>query len=139
MGDIPARFGKFSVSAAGSVFTALGGVTNVTDSQSGDAIDVTDFDSEGWREFLVGLQGKTMSLTLNYDEAEGGQDIVRTSAENGTIIYYKWRPRGDGVGLLETTVQAVITAIEDTSAVDSKVEMTLELQVSGKPTIAAQT
>ena len=104
MGDVKGFDGKLAVSAAGSVYTDVGGVTECSIGTATGKIDVSDWDSAGWKENLVGLSELTLSFTHNYDEADAGQDILRTAANAGTQLYFRFRPAGTGSGSLDEII-----------------------------------
>jgi len=139
MADITARSGKLDVSTDGVTYTDIGGIKDYDLSYDGGTIDVTDFDSAGWTELLAGIRSASISLTMNYDEADAGQDKIRTGNENGSILYWRIRPRGDGTGLQETIFQGIITGLSESGATDGAVECSVDVATTGAPTIQNQT
>ena len=139
MADVTARIGKVAVSTDNVTYTDLGGVKDYDFSRTdGETIDVTDFDSGGWKEHLVGLAGGSVSFTMNYDEADAGQDILRTSNSARTQIYYRIRPMGDNSGDAEYIWQGTITSLTISGSVDSAVEMSADVEFTGTATEQAQ-
>lgn len=140
MADVTARIGKIAVSADDVTYTDLGGLTDYDLTRTdGETIDVTDFDSNGWKEHLVGLAGGSASFTLNWDEADAGQDIVRTANSARTQIYYRIRPAGDASGAVEYIWQGTITSFGISGAVDGKVELSFDVEFTGEATEQDQT
>jgi len=138
MTDVKGRSGVLQVSVAGSSYTAVGGVKDVSMSFSGATIEVTDFDSAGWQQFLSGNRTMTLSATMNYDEADAGQDIIWTSNHASTTIYYRWRPGGSTSTLMQWVSQGIITSLEETQAQDGAAELSMDIQLTGTPTMSAQ-
>jgi predicted secreted protein len=99
MADNAGFNGKLAVSAAGGAYTDVGGVTEAAISNARGKIDVTDWDSGGWKENLAGFGELTLTFTHNYDEADAGQDIIRTAANAGTQLYFRFRAVGDSSGV----------------------------------------
>lgn len=140
MGDVKGRDAVVLISDDDVTYQTLTGLKDHSWSVDGEPIDVTDNDSGGWREFLGGLSGATFSMTINYDEADAAQDLIRAANESpGAKLYAKYRPRGTGTGYREILFEAFISSVEDSGAVDGSVEMSVELQNSGQPTFQNQT
>ncbi len=117
----------------------LGGVKEFTLTYGTDTIDVTDNDSGNWRELLVGLQSATASITLNYDEANAGQDLLRAANEGGLMYYIRIRPEGDNATSRETIWRCIVTSMTDPSAsTEGGQEISADVQFTASPTIQAQ-
>ena len=139
MGDVKAFDGELAVSAAGSAYTVVGGMTDASLSNSRGKIDVTDWDSAGWKESLPGFGELSLSFTHNYDEAEAGQSIIRTAAQTGAQLYFRYRPAGDltGVGK-ETIFLANLDSYDDGGGGEDKVSSSGSASSSGAPTFQTQ-
>jgi len=139
MGDVRGFDGKLAVSAAGSVYTDVGGVTEVGFSHARGKIDVSDWDSSGWKENLVGFGEITLSFTHNYDEADAGQDIIRTAANAGSQLYFRYRPGGDGSGTKDEMIgKYMLDSYEDSSPNEGAVTSSGSASSTGAPTFQAQ-
>jgi len=99
-----------------------------------DMIDITSFDSNGWREFLQGLKSWTGSVEGNFAAAAGNQQKALFDAWTaGTVIV--------GNFVVSATVKfsgnLLITSISPTAPVDDKVGLSIEFQGTGAltPTI----
>jgi predicted secreted protein len=138
--DVKGRSGKLAVSADGITYTALGGVSDVTFSSSRGVIEVTDFDSAGWKENLSGIGTMTLSVSLNYNEDDSGQDIVWTANEAGNPLWIRWRPRGDLVDgvAMQYIFKSYITTLDETQAFDGACELSLDVESTAAPTIQVQ-
>lgn len=139
MGDVKGRDLTLAYSPNGSSYTDIAGVKDVSMSGSADTIDVTDNDSGGWKEHLDGEKSLTMSVTANWDEADTGLMAVFDAWENGTTIYLRYRPRGDGSTYQEIIGSGTVTSFEESAAHDGAAEVSFEWALSGAPTIQAQT
>jgi predicted secreted protein len=139
MGDVKGFSGKLAVSAAGSSYTDVGGVTAAVISNARGKIDVTDWDSAGWKENLAGFGELTLTFTHNYDEANAGQDIIRTAAQAGSQLYFRYRPGGDGSGSLDETIGLYnIDSYEDSSPNEGAVTSSGSCSSTGTPTFQQQ-
>jgi predicted secreted protein len=139
MADEAGFEGKLAVSAAGSVYTDLGGVTECSVATATGKIDVTDWDSAGWKENLVGLAELTISFTHNYDEADAGQDILRTANQGRTHLYFRYRPGGDASGVGDEIIaKYLIDSYEDSSPNEGAVTSSGSASSSGTPTFQQQ-
>lgn len=139
MAAIASRNSTIRVSTDGITYTALGKVSDYDVSHDGETIEITNNDSSGYKEFLGGLSSATISVSFFYDEADAGQDIVRTSNEGRTTIYYEIRPGGAGVGNREIIWQGIITSMSDPSGSTSgAAECSIDVQCTGSPTIQDQ-
>jgi len=141
MGDVKGTAATVDVSVAGSSYTALGGVKDVSISIGHATIDVSDFDQPNWEEHLAGRGNMSLSVTCNYDEADAGQDIVRASCEASpaTQIYYRYRPVGSSSGVgMEYIIKGTIDSLDDTSSDGSAAEMSFSVTATGAPTFQTQ-
>jgi hypothetical protein len=131
--------GKLAVSAAGSSYTDVGDVTECSVSTSHGKVDVSDWDSSGWKENLVGFAELTISFTHNYDEADAGQDIIRTAVQGRTQLYFRYRPGGDGSGTADEIIaQCLIDSYEDSSPNEGAVTSSGTASSTGTPTFQQQ-
>lgn len=116
-------------------------IANVSDlsgpTRAREAIEVTAHDSPNqYREFVKGLKdGGEVSLTLNYDpdvvthqhlDADFEEDDLRAYQIiifPGTADEYTW------------DFDALITALEDSFPIDDRMERSVTVKISGKPTL----
>jgi predicted secreted protein len=139
MADVLGRTAKLAVSAVGVTYTPVGGVKDVSNPHSRGTIEVTDNDSAGWKESLNGIGSFTVSVTMNYNEADAGQVIIYTANEAPAALYFRYRPKGDDVGVSKEFIfKANITSVEAGSAVDGAAELTLEAEGTGALTHQVQ-
>ncbi|KPJ59106.1 MAG: hypothetical protein AMJ46_12635 [Latescibacteria bacterium DG_63] len=137
MAHTKARLGMVAVSAAGSSYTDVGGLISVDYDEGDEAIDSTDFDSEGNKEVVGGEKQSTLSLSFHRDEADSGQDIIRTAKQAGNLLYFRVRPYEAG-SADQFIAQFLITSLKNSSARNALVECSLEAQSSGAITHSTQ-
>jgi len=136
MADLQGRVGKLGVSVAGSTYTDLGGINDMSWSTSRGEIDVSDFDGGGWEENLPGLGSFTISASLNWDEANAGQVILLANNTAGTQLYYRYRPSGDTSSANQVIFRGTLTSFETTQSVDGKVELSMEVKGTAVPVVS---
>lgn len=123
---------------AGAVFTTLANVTNISGpARTRETIDVTSHDSpDGWMEFLGGLKdGGEISLDVNYDPSETTHDLDDD--------FDDVEPRAYRIVILPDTedehtwtISGILTALEDEFPYDDKMNRSMTIKVTGKPTLA---
>ena len=139
MGDVRGFDGKLAASADGVTYTDVGGVTEAGISNARGKIDVTDWDSAGWRENLAGFGELTLTFTHNYDESNAGQDIIRTAAQAGNQLYFRYRPAGDGSGTKDEVIgKYLLDSYEDSSPNEGAVTSSGSASSTGAPTFQQQ-
>lgn len=137
MADLPARNSMVYASAAGSVYTAVGGVKDISFDLTGAADETTDHDSGAFKEFMAGRGELKMTFNANYDEADAGQGIVRTAAFGRSTCYFKFRAAVGG-GYKESYANGVVTGFKPSAGNDGPVALAVDVQLSGVPTDTAQ-
>jgi len=137
MADLPGRSSLVYVSAAGSTYTQVYGVKELDFGISREADETTDHDSAGWKTSTPGLGSLSLSISGNYDEADSGQDIMRTSIIAGSVIYFKFRP-AVGTSYKEAVAQGVITGFKITPGNSGVIPFSAEVQLTGALTWTAQ-
>lgn len=117
----------------------LSGVKDFTITHGTETIDVTDNDSGNYKEALVGFQSATASITMNYDEADAGQDLLRAANEGGLQYYLRIRPEGDNATSREIIWKFTCTSLTDPAASSDGVEeISADVEFTGTPTIQPQ-
>ena len=98
-----------------------------------DDIDVTSFDSEGWKEFLAGLKEWSGSAEGNYDPTDtAGQKAILTAWLNGTTLNLDFK-----VNSTITFNGAVLVKPSIETPVDDKVSFSFDFQGTGPLTLPA--
>ena len=109
----------------------------IRDPKTGDTIDMTSFDDLGFRAFKPGLRQMEVTASGNYVPTDAGYQKLRDSWIDGALVDIRLGWRTSAPGEAETftgwRVDAIITSIGTGGAVGEKVELSLDLQVSGKP------
>jgi hypothetical protein len=131
------RLGKVAVSAAGSVYTDVGGVFSAEATTNHDQIDATDFDSLGYKEQQYGETQVSFNVQFHRDEADAGQDIIRTAAQGKSALYIRYRQE-ETAGAKQITAQVTINSLNDSNARNQLVDQTLDAISTGTPTFDTQ-
>lgn len=131
------RAGKLAVSAAGVTYTDVGDITNIEYNESHETEDKTTFDSAGYKESGYGETQATLSVTFRRDESDAGQDIIRTSNEAKSAIYYRVRMY-ENSGANQKTFQGKINGLSNTNARNEVVEQKLDVESTGTITSNTQ-
>lgn len=125
-----------SHSETGTTYTKVPGLVTITPPQvTADEIEVTDHDSNGWKEFIQGLKdGGSMPVKLNFKESNKA-DVKKFLAlvESGKVIYWKIElPAGVTLTIL---LQGFVKAFNlDELVSGSAVTLSGEIRNSGQPT-----
>lgn len=117
-------------------------VANITDisgpSREREAIEVTAHDSPNqYREFVKGLKdGGEVEITLNYDPASAQIAALDADFEEDDLRNYQVVIFPGEVPEFTWTFAGLITANGDEFPHDDKMERTVTVKISGKPTLA---
>lgn len=131
MAKIAGLNGRFYVSSdGGSNYTLFGGATDVSLSGSQDAYDVTSKDSSLYKEYLAGRKTATLDVSCFWDEADAGQDIVRTAFFAGTNVYVRFYLT-TASGAVKYESNAIITSYAPSSPNDDVSTMDISFQLTG--------
>lgn len=110
---------------------------NIT--KSGETIDMTSFDSEGFRDFKPGLRNATMTATGNYVPSDSGYAALETAWLDGQVVpgvralwVEEFGPPTDYIGWAWDG--AIVTDLSEDGSVGDKVNLNLGLQLNGRPT-----
>ena len=98
-----------------------------------DDVDVTSFDSEGWKEFLAGLKEWSGSAEGNYDSTDtAGQKAILTAWLNGEAVTLDLKVtdtiKFSGSALVKPSIE---------TPVDDKVSFSFDFQGTGPLTLPA--
>lgn len=108
------------------------GLNEATFTANGENIEVSTFDSDGWRERMQGLKDFTMSLTGYYDPTDtNGQVAIRTAWLNGDDVTVDYLV--DGTNGFSGAYK--VASCEITAAAAGEVAVTFELESNGALTI----
>ncbi len=123
---------------AAPVWTAVVERGEIRDPKTGDTIDMTSFDDLGFRAFKPGLRQMEVTASGNYVPTDVGYQKLRDSWLDGALVDVRFGWRTSDPGVVPETftgwrVDAIITSIGTGGSVGEKVELSLDLQASGKP------
>lgn len=125
----------------GTVFTKVNGVVTVTPPQvTADEIEVTDHDSNGWKEFIAGLKdGGSMPLTINFkDSNKTSVEKFLELAETGQTLH--WKIVVPTTPKLTVLVKGFVKSFNLNELVSgSAVTFSGEIRNSGQPTFGFET
>lgn len=122
--------GKLQYGAADSGYVTIVGVTNVSDSDGIDELDITDLGDAtvvGYREFIMGLRGLTISFDIDEFDGNTEQDAIRAAFIARTKFYLKYMPDGSN-GL---SCGGYVTSYNRSTAVDGKATASVTFRASG--------
>jgi predicted secreted protein len=140
MSNATAAYGaKVAISTDGTTYNDIGEVRNVRVQVAGENIDVTSFDTSGWRDRIIGLSDWTFSAGSFYLEADTAQDNLWSAITGRTSVYLRLRPKGNSSGADEYIGQCQITAYSIEGAVDDAFATELEGVGMGAITKSTQT
>lgn len=116
-------------------YTTIGNVKGISGIGSGEAgdIDITHLSSTA-KEFTVGLKDEgTISLTLDFDPTDAGQDIIQTAVDGSDICAFKIT-LPDTIGAF--TFTGTPKSFSKDIAVDGVVSSSVSIRVSGSVSFA---
>jgi len=86
------RDGTLELSADGVTYTAIGNILSVGYPKSTEEHDATDYDSGEYTESEKGHSSMSLSVSLNTNEADGGQALLPTAQDSDAAYYWRFRP-----------------------------------------------
>lgn len=135
MAKVSGRLGKIAVSDdGGSNYFTIGEVTSIKPSIAHDDEDATSFTSAGNKQTDYGESQTALTVDFLYDEADTGQDKVRTSAQTKTKLLYRYRPAGDTTGTEQQTFSGKIDSLSPANERNAKVACSLQVKSDGAVT-----
>jgi len=115
---------------------AVAGLNSISNSYSGDSLDVTTFDSSCLREFIAGLRSGTIDIGGFYrPDDTTGQAAMFTAFLTGTTLTTTQQPKFLVDGTNGFSGDAIITAYNVEVAVDGTVNFTATMQMTGTITV----
>lgn len=107
-------------------------LTNVSNSFTGETLDVTTFDSSCVREFIAGLRSGTMDITGFYDPTDtNGQVAMWTAWYEGTTLTGAQQPKFLVDGTNGFSGDGVISSYSVDATVDGLVNFSATIQMTG--------
>ena len=115
--------GKIYISNdGGSTYTAIGEVTDMKLSAKMDDMDVTSFDSVGWKEAIPGLKEWEADTSALYLYSNVGQDTLYNVLISSSIIQIRLLPK-TGTGNKGYQGNCFVNTWEINNKVDGPVEL----------------
>lgn len=118
-------------------YTTIANVTNISGpSRSRETIDVTAHDSPNqYMEFIGGLKdGGEVSLDINYDPGQATHDLD-DDFDDATPRNYQIVILPGTDDEFTWTIAGIMTGLEDEFAYDGKMERSMTIKITGKPTL----
>ncbi len=118
--------------SSGGTYDEVSGIKEMTTDTGIDMLDVTAFSdvsgSGGWRSFIAGLRGATISMSGRFERTDtGAAKILSVANGSYTALFLKALPDGTNGYRYEV----LLTKATIKSAVDNYVDATYEFQVTG--------
>jgi hypothetical protein len=100
-----------------------------------DTAETTTF-GKGWKTYLAGLVGSTLSFSGSYDgvNTTGPASILETCIANGTAWTWKYFPGGSATGQRLNSFSAFVTNYSESAPVADKVTFSGALIADGTVT-----
>lgn len=96
----------------------------------GDALDDTDFRTEGSRSRIIGLIDWSVSGTLNWEPGVDGYDTIQDAFYNRKVIWVEYDPDGSGTHALGGPV--VVESFSQTGGVEDLETVDFSLLSNGE-------
>lgn len=122
----------------GGTYTAIGGLQDMNLKVAKSEIEVTDKDSLGWDEFIVGQGNATIDGSCVYEEDDAGQALLITSIMAGDTRLVRFRMWGADSGKNEWICKGFITSTDLSSPNKEAQSFNFSIRLTGKPTKQAQ-
>lgn len=124
------RGGEFAISSDGVTYTKVGGVTTTSADFNVEEVDVTDYDSAGFKEIILGDKSGEVTLNLIYEEDADAQITLANAFWNGTKMYGRLRPQ-TGNTKVEIKGQFYVTSWPMDIPENSKMAQTVKIKFTG--------
>lgn len=102
--------------------------------KTGESIDMTSFDSDGFRDRRPGLRSISLDANGNYVPTDIGWNAVNDSWHVGEVVEIRGLWRGDDGTQYGWQFSATITNVGETANVGDKIETSLSFDGNGRPT-----
>jgi len=121
----------------GSTWNKLGNRNTLTVDINRDEIEVTDADSQGWREYLASYKDATIDVEGFINSDDTGQGLLLDHVLNDTDIRARWGyVEGSGEDQYEAPV--FHTSSTKDNPIDDAGSFSFSLRVKEKPTVTQQ-
>lgn len=131
------------IAAKGAFLSVNGGnvsqyLNSIESNRKIDSIDTTTFGQTG-HVYQGGLTDGTFSCAGLYDSSVSGpKAVIEPLMAAGNLVPVIYRPEGTGSGKPQQTCNGLVSTYVESSALNDMIKWTMELQISGTVTNAAQ-
>lgn len=118
----------FSVSSDDSTYSEVDGINDANWDQVRDLLETTDFkDTSGAKTRIAGLSDGSIECSGDYESADTGQALIRSSFASGATIYCKllWN------GSAGHKVACIVESWKNSVSFDGKVEFSASIKFNG--------
>lgn len=133
--------GSVWVGTAYNNLVVLGYAKDQTITFNAEPLDVTNYQSQGWMEHIVGLRSWECSVEALYVDGDEGLNLIRQNSLGllpvsypSPLYYWAFFPIGQGIAPVGTTYYSgngVISSFEVADPVDDVVSVTFSITGSG--------
>lgn len=102
--------------------------------KTGEPIDMTSFDSQGFRDRRPGLRSMSLDANGNYVPTDDGWEAIEDAWLDGEVVELRALWRDNDGGQVGWQVEATITNVGETANIGDKVETSLSFDGNGRPT-----
>lgn len=139
MGTTIGRKATLEISDDGVTYTKLGKMNSISGSFSNSMADETTNDSDGWIEEQHSDSQYVVSGSGKDDEADAGQAAASAASIGKLKKFWRFRPGGTGVGLIEIKFQGHIPDFGVDTETSSVEDLSVTVNSSGVVTRDVQT
>lgn len=132
------RKATLDISDDGVTYVKVGKLTSIGEAFSTAMADETNNDSDGWTEEMPADSQMTVSASGKDDEADAGQAAAAAASIGKLKKFWRFRPGGTGVGLIEYKFQGHIPDFNVDTETGSVQDLSLTVNSSGVVTRTAQ-
>ena len=112
---------------AGTPDVLIGKLVNLERSEEVEVIDVTSKDDSGVRNILPGIYSSSITATLIYDDADSGQDSMRSALRAKTQVSMEIYQDASSF----ETVNGYVTSIGEVYPKDDVATTTITIEIDG--------
>ena len=108
-------------------------INDATFTINGEVVDISSFDSDGWRERLLNLRDATIAISGFYaSDDTTGQNVLRTAILTQALVLADVTEATSGF-----ICDALVETFEISAAVEGAVTVSITLQSSGEIAVAS--
>lgn len=122
----------------GTTWGFAGKIVDQTLEENTEEIDATTHDSNGFREYEIGLSDGSLTFNIMYDDQDPSHANLLEAKRERTRFQFRWIPQV-GAGLNRRRGVGFITALSHAAPLDGMQTMDITVRVSGEITNETQT